>query len=408
MTKKKQKSRFQTLTKREKEVLQLVCQHNSYQRIADKLFISKSTVKAHMHNIYVKLDLDYLERDERIMQIHNTYCPFFMKDEQVMKSVVKSNEKTEKPELTEESKESEDQSHDIQDIQIEPEHTFIEGEFEEVVENQQSNLVEQKTELELEPDPITPEEEKIIDGDEMALVTYKQKPIKIGGKEEVGTGRKRGCVKFVFTLILGGLMVIGGLYTWNNYVKDIPIVQSIIQLINPDAVIESSPSAPSSSSPSSTSPSDSSSSMSSSSDSETIIEKILPKTDPYADAVELGDWFKKDDVWVRISEYEVTGTKVALYIEVWNKTGHEYFFSWNDNDNFSMVDNKNNKYDVLGSYERKVNLDSDERMRILGQNIGTVGFDNDSLYKPGVTDLYVEFEYFATIESAVFHIDLNK
>ena len=193
-------------------------------------------------------------------------------------------------------------------------------------------------------------------------------------------------------------MVIGAWYSWENYLKDMPIVQTIVQLINPDAVVESSPSAPSSSS----------SSNSSSSDSESIIEKILPKTDPHADAIDLGDWAKQDDVWVRISEYEVTGTKIALYIEVWNKTGHEYFFSWKDEDNFSMVDNKNNKYDVLGSYARKVNLDSDERLRILGQNIGTVGFNNDSLYKPGVTDLYVEFEYFATIDKEVFHIDLNN
>ena len=100
--------------------------------------------------------------------------------------------------------------------------------------------------------------------------------------------------------------------------------------------------------------------------------------------------------------------KVAVYFEVWNKTGHEYFFSWKDEDNFSMVDNKNNKYPVLGSYLRKENLAIDERDEIIGQNIGTVGFRNDSLYNSGVTDLYVEVEYFATIDEAVFHIDLNN
>ncbi len=341
---------FLTLTDREREVLQLVCQHKSYQEIADALYIGKSTVKTHMHNIYVKLEIDHLDRDKRVLKIHNIYCPLFKQEKKTKK---------EEPE--------------IEIIDVTP-----------------------------EPEPISPEEEEVIDGDEMALVAYKQEPI-TGGSKEMGTRKKRGCARFIITLILGALIVIGAWYSWENYLKDMPIVQSIVQLINPDAVIESSPSSPSSSSSSS-----SNSSNSSSSDSETIIEKILPKTDPYADAVDVGDWVKQDDVWVRLSDYEVTGTKVAVNIEVWNKTGHEYFFSWNAEDNFKMVDNKNNKYPVAGGYLRKVNLDTDERMKILGHSIGTVDFDNDSIYNSGVTDLYVEMEYFATIDEAVFHIDLNN
>ena len=349
-----------TLTEREKDVLRLVCQHKRYQEIAEAFFISEGTVRTHMFNIYASLELKHLDRDERVLNIHNIYCPLIQKQ---------SNEQKEEPE--------------IEIIDVTP-----------------------------EPEPISPEEEEIIDGDEMALVAYKQEP-NTGGNKKMGTKKKRGCAKFVMTLILGALMVIGAWYTWNNYIKDIPIVQSIVQLINPDAVIESSSSAPSSSSSSSSSSSDSSSSNSSSSnssssDSESIIEKILPKPDPYANAIEIGDWVKQDDVWVRLSEYEVTGVRVALYFEVWNKTGHEYFFSWKDEDIFSMVDNKNNKYDVLGSYLRKENLDIDERIGIIGQNIGTVGFRNDPLYNSGVTDLYVEVEYLATVDEAVFHIDLNN
>ena len=56
-------NRFLLLTDREKEVFHLVCQHKSYQQIADELFISKSTVKTHMHNAYAKLGIDDLERD---------------------------------------------------------------------------------------------------------------------------------------------------------------------------------------------------------------------------------------------------------------------------------------------------------------------------------------------------------
>ncbi len=40
------------LTEREKEVLQKLCQGKSYQTIANELFIEKSTVKYHIHNIY--------------------------------------------------------------------------------------------------------------------------------------------------------------------------------------------------------------------------------------------------------------------------------------------------------------------------------------------------------------------
>jgi len=344
-----------TLTEREKDVLRLVCQHKRYQEIAELFFISEGTVRTHMFNIYTSLELKDLDRDERVLKIHNIYCPLIQKQ---------SNEQKEEPE--------------IEIIDVTP-----------------------------EPEPISLEEEQVINGDEMALVAYKQEPI-TGGNKKMGTKKKRGCARFLITLILGALMVIGAWYAWNNYIKDIPIVQSIVQLINPDAVIDSSPSAPSSSSSSSSSPSNSNSSNSSSSDSESIIEKILPKPDPYADAIEIGDWLEQDNVWVRLSEYEVTGVKVAVYFEVWNKTGHEYFFSWKDEDNFSMVDNKNNKYPVLGSYLRKENLDIDERNEIIGQNIGTVGFRNDSLYNSGVTDLYVEVEYFATIDEAVFHIDLNN
>ena len=344
-----------TLTEREKDVLRLVCQHKRYQEIAEVFFISEGTVRTHMFNIYASLELKDLDRDERVLKIHNIYCPLIQKQ---------SNEQKEEPE--------------IEIIDVTP-----------------------------EPEPISPEEEQVINGDEMALVAYKQEPI-TGGNKKMGTKKKRGCAKFIITLILGALMVIGAWYSWENYLKDMPIVQSIVQLINPDAVIDSSPSAPSSSSSSSSSPSNSNSSNSSSSDSESIIEKILPKPDPYADAIEIGDWLEQDNVWVRLSEYEVSGVKVSVYFEVWNKTGHEYFFAWTDEDNFSMVDNKNNKYPVLGSYLRKENLAIDERDEIIGQNIGTVGFRNDSLYNSGVTDLYVEVEYFATIDEAVFHIDLNN
>jgi hypothetical protein len=354
LIKKTPKELLRELSEREIEVLQLYCQHKTQKEIGKKLDITINTVKTHVSNICEKLEIETSDAGERKLIIFNTYFPLLSEDRLDENPPLKQAEIKEPP----------------------PAY---------VVEENDSKTEE--VESETQDDELIPEDQLSENG----------------GNKEMGTKKKRGCARFIITLILGALMVIGAWYSWENYLKDMPIVQSIVQLINPDAVIENSSSAPSSSSSSS-----SSSSNSSSSDSESIIEKILPKTDPYADAFDVGDWVKQDNVWVRLSDYEVTGTKVAVNIEVWNKTGREYFFSWNAEDNFSMVDNKNNKYDVAGGYLRKVNIDIDQRMRIPGHSIGTVDFDNDSIYNSGVTDLYVDMEYFATIDEAVFHIDLNN
>ena len=46
------------LSQREKEVLMLLSEGNSYDGIADKLFISKNTIKFHLKNIYIKLQVN--------------------------------------------------------------------------------------------------------------------------------------------------------------------------------------------------------------------------------------------------------------------------------------------------------------------------------------------------------------
>ncbi|MNT25727.1 Transcriptional regulatory protein LiaR [compost metagenome] len=48
---------FEKLTDRQKELLQLIADGFSNKEIADKLFISESTVKYHIKNIYSILDL---------------------------------------------------------------------------------------------------------------------------------------------------------------------------------------------------------------------------------------------------------------------------------------------------------------------------------------------------------------
>ena len=47
----------ETLTHREMEVLKSLAEGNSYQQIADDLFISHETVKKHLKNIYRKMNV---------------------------------------------------------------------------------------------------------------------------------------------------------------------------------------------------------------------------------------------------------------------------------------------------------------------------------------------------------------
>ncbi len=63
------------LTARQREVLGLVCQGNEYEYIGKVLFIDENTVKSHMANIYVKLDLTELTPALRRKILFETYCP---------------------------------------------------------------------------------------------------------------------------------------------------------------------------------------------------------------------------------------------------------------------------------------------------------------------------------------------
>ena len=67
-------NRLAKLSKREREILWLVCDGNSYEEISKKLFISIPTVKACMGRVYVKLGVDVLKPAERVAAIHQGFC----------------------------------------------------------------------------------------------------------------------------------------------------------------------------------------------------------------------------------------------------------------------------------------------------------------------------------------------
>jgi serine/threonine-protein kinase len=58
MSRRRLDSPLETLTKREREVLKLVAEGRSNRGIAQTLYITESTVEAHVKQIFTKLDLD--------------------------------------------------------------------------------------------------------------------------------------------------------------------------------------------------------------------------------------------------------------------------------------------------------------------------------------------------------------
>jgi len=55
------------LTRREAEVALLVIKHMSNAEIANELYISETTVKKHMSNIFSKLDISKIEQIKEII-----------------------------------------------------------------------------------------------------------------------------------------------------------------------------------------------------------------------------------------------------------------------------------------------------------------------------------------------------
>ncbi len=60
------------LTKREKETLEWVMEGHSYQYIADKMYVSLSTIKTHIHHIYKKMEVkNKMEAALKMKQLPN-------------------------------------------------------------------------------------------------------------------------------------------------------------------------------------------------------------------------------------------------------------------------------------------------------------------------------------------------
>ena len=61
---------METLTKREREILQLVAEGHSNSQLARMLWVTEQTVKFHLSNIYRKLDVANRTEASRWAQLH--------------------------------------------------------------------------------------------------------------------------------------------------------------------------------------------------------------------------------------------------------------------------------------------------------------------------------------------------
>jgi DNA-binding CsgD family transcriptional regulator len=222
--------------------------------------------------------------------------------------------------------------------------------LQEIEETLSQEQPAQKSEPEMETAPITSEEE-IIDSDEEEIITITPKP-KNGGKEKMGTGKGRRRLKLILVLIAAALLVFGGWQGLRWFSKT--------------------------------------------------------PTGSSASAYEIREWHKEDDVWIQLADYEVTNGLIRLDFEIWNKTDQDLYFSWSPEQNFSMVDNENNRYDVFEASTREVTVGKDERLKFTGHGYSTVQFNDDPLYNSGVTDLYVTMEYLSKFDKATFHISVGN
>ena len=175
-----------SLSPRQKEVLQLLCQGKQYKEIAEALFIAKSTVKAHMAGVYEKLGLIELKRDERVFQIKSIYCPILQEEE-------------EEPEI-------------------------IDAPYEDIV-------------VESEPVEITPKMDEMVSSDEKAIIKFEGEKIPMSIRPNEGKGKRSGVKRFfrtVFVLIIIVMVGFGGLYIWQNFFCESEVIpQSVSQ---PDSI----------------------------------------------------------------------------------------------------------------------------------------------------------------------------
>lgn len=369
--------RFASLSPREREVLQLVCKHKSYQEVADQLFIEKTTIKTHMNNAYSKLGLKYLDRTERILRIHTVFCPMFWEEEE--------------PE--------------IKDI---------------VIIDSEADLP-----------PLSPEEDEMLDQDELALVSYQFGDV-AGGKKPKKP-KRGGCRRFIgrlfFILILLGGIGVYGWYQWQNGNLDLPFdlqgfiaeaappataiptnnqallaLTDLVASVNAPSVSPTATRVPTKTPTNSLSPTKTPKPSNTPNPTPTSTPKSLITGPVY----EIGEWHQEDGVAIRLLDYETDFSYIYFIVEFWNKSDQTLYFTWKPETHTFVIDNLGRRFTSLSGYDNNTEVEAGERL-ILNNFRGNIAqFDVDFIYDANVTDIYLLIEDLSRIEKVYFHIEIGK
>lgn len=369
--------RFASLSPREREVLQLVCEHKSYQDVADQLILGKTTIKTHMNNAYSKLGLKYLDRTERILRVHTVFCPMF----------------------------SEEVVPETNDIMI----------------------IKSETDL----PPLSQEEDEMLDQDEMALVSYQFSDLV--KEEKIKIPKDGGCSSIVgrlfFILIFVGGIGGTGWYLWQNGNLDLPFElpgfiasaappataiptnsQAVLALTN---IVESgnTPSdSPTATQVPTKTPTNSPSPTQTPKPSNTPnpTPTNTPESPITGPVYEIGEWHEEDGVAIRLLDYETDYSFIYFVVEFWNKSDQTLYFSWNPETHTFVIDNLGRRFTAFSGYQNNTEVKAGERLILNDLRGNMTTFLVDFIYDTDVTDIYLLIEDLSRIEKVYFHIEIGK
>lgn len=348
--------RFQRLSHRRRQVLELLCKGLDYGQIAERLVIQRSSVRKTVHDIYIHLDLLEFSTDQRLDILWDVYCPLFAQD---LPS-----------------------SADEDTAELEPVSALT---------------------------VLDPEVEQILDEDERALMRIQQlipKP-------------RRGCLRwlggglclFIFLAVVAGGAILAWEYGDRFLPGLVPATASatttlaepealVIQPASPTIVVSSATPQPTMADTPIPSP------------NPTATLRPSPTVN-FGPTYEMGDWHEVGDVWFRLFEYEVTSYGIYFLVEMWNRSNQTLYFRWSTVQNTFLQDNLGIKYEVhydfdYGEFDEIVQANSRLFITYDYYNDVTSVFERDNLFNPGVRELYFTLEYFSTLERATWRIDISE
>ena len=358
MANQKVEGKLSNLTQRQIEVLQLVCNGYTYKSIGEQLVVAESTVKAHMGNIYQKLDLDQLPPTQRTRTIFELYCPA-LKSESIQ-------------------------------VEIGPE----------------------------EPDPVPENIEKMVEEDEQTLVVWQPgEIIEVEPIEIRPVRRPRRWPWLVVGIILGLIIGVVGLNTFQPETNTQPLVQvsPVIELVEvtvavpvEQTVVVTATAGPEE--PTQTPIVE-----------ERVVvvtaTQLPPPTKPAITSpdtvLEVGEWWKQEDIWLKLTEFSYDENAVLfIEMEIWNKGERDLIFEWIPAGNTSLVDNTGHHYQLSDAFARGSNSEIIKPNEVVELThdlySATASYYDQHFFNKSVTDLTFTIIEISRVPFAQWRISVPK